>query len=144
MTDIDMIMRALGGVRIDGGDEAEESMPHVDAIVMELTERGDAMIAAAVGDFPFGVGDFVTGRPGSNLTGAGEPWRVIEIDAYAKPYMSEAGSVTSCAFGIRHQVRVLRWSKGHYVAFWHEAGVLIPWEKPAANVFDFGGAKPKE
>ena len=116
--------------RMRGGNSDDEPTPTSDALVAEMTLRGDAFIQALT-KIPFAVGDFVTPRKGCDHRGACLPMRVIEINADAQPLFLSS-NIGSNSNGNRLQVRVITFGDGHYCPIWIEAGSLEPWTAPVA------------
>lgn len=82
---------------------------------------------------PFLVGDLVTPRKGTTMTGAGEANIVIDVNEVAEPNLS-LGEVGSSRHGNRYDMRVLAWRAGRFAPFWVESAEFEAWVDPHADV----------
>lgn len=90
---------------------------------------------------PFKVGDVVTPRKGVLVTGSGDPNIVIAVRENPDPVFA-AGEPGSSRYGLKFDIRVVRWEEGQFPTFWTESSFFEPWIEPAAKAEDAPAADP--
>lgn len=100
---------------------AEKSAILPEAAIMRLRE-----FAENYGKKPFKVGDLVTPRKGTKISGAGNVCIVVDLGS-DEPQFVGGATPGDAAFGNIANIRVAKFSGGNVVAYWCEAHEFEPY-----------------